>query len=211
MRWPLVFLAAGMPLLSARGASSDWLSAPKPKFPATALEKGYEGSVSLRLVLAKDGGVRSAEVIKSSGDPILDQTAQTTVLRWKMKPSAIQPADLERGRVEIVEFKEEAIMAASYPGRVKAGFTSENIWRPWKYAPFPYYPMESRLRHHFGAVVLNASIGNNGNVTLVKIIKSSGYPDLDEAAEIAVRHWQAHKEFIGKALRVPVNFSLTRR
>src|SRR5207302_10735516 len=89
-----------------RAAASDWLSAPKPNFPSNALRKGSEGSVRLRLLLARDGSVTNARILKTSGDPVLDETARSAVLKWKMKPGAIKASDLTRGRDEVIEFRQ---------------------------------------------------------------------------------------------------------
>ena len=105
--------------LPVRGdaATSDWLSAPKPEFPSSALKAGSEGSVKLRAVLAKDGHVTSTIISRSSGNSILDRTAQQAVSKWRMKPSAITTSDARQGRETIVEFKQEALVAAIYPDR----------------------------------------------------------------------------------------------
>jgi TonB family protein len=192
----------------ARGASSDWLSAPKPNFPPSALGKGSEGSVRLKLFFGKDGSVTSSKVLKTSGDSVLDETARTAVLRWKLKPSAIKPSDLTKGRIEEIEFRQETMRSATYPLGVAAGFSSEELWRKWTYAPFPYYPMDARRLRHTGMVVVSAKIGSDGRVVGVQIVKSSGYSDLDEMAVKAVRHWRAHGQFAGQNLEVPVNFTL---
>src|SRR5438105_3903142 len=107
-----------------QGATSDWLLAPKPAFPTPALKKGSEGSVKLRIVLAQDGSVAAATVSKSSRDPVLDETARKAVLKWKMRPAVIKPSDLTKGREEIIEFRQEALVAATYPGW-KAAFSNE--------------------------------------------------------------------------------------
>jgi TonB family protein len=101
----------------ADGATSDWLSAPLPTFPTSALKKGSEGSVKLQVVLAKDGHVIRTRILRSSGDPALDAAAQRAVSNWRMKPSAIRSSDLTKGRETIVEFKQEALVAAVYPDR----------------------------------------------------------------------------------------------
>jgi TonB family protein len=189
-------------------AGSDWLSAPKPNFPSSALRKGSEGSVKLKLLLAQDGSVTSAKVFKSSEDSTLDNAARTAVLRWKMRPSAIKPSDLTKGRIEEIEFRQETMRSATYPLGVAAGFSSEELWRKWTYAPFPYYPMDARRLRHTGMVVVSAKIGSDGRVVGVQIVKSSGYSDLDEMAIKAVRHWRAHGQFAGQNLEVPVNFTL---
>src|SRR5437588_6238757 len=124
MRSPVLFCILAVLILfgsNAQAAASDWLSAPKPNFPPSALRKGSEGSVRLKLVFARDGSVTSAKVFKSSGDSVLDETARNAVLKWKMKPGAIKPSDLTKGRVEVIEFRQEAALAAVYPDR-KASF-----------------------------------------------------------------------------------------
>jgi TonB family protein len=192
----------------ASAAASDWLSAPKPNFPPSALGKGSEGSVRLKLLFGSDGSVTSARILKTSGDTVLDETARSAVLKWKLKPSAIRAADLTKGRVEEVEFRQETMRSATYPLGVAAGFSSEELWRKWTYAPFPYYPMDARRLRHTGMVVVTAKIGSDGRVVGVQIVKSSGYSDLDEMAIKAVRHWRAHGQFAGQNLEVPVNFTL---
>lgn len=191
--------------------TSDWLSAPKPNFPPSALRKGSEGSVKLKLLFAQDGSVTSAKVFKSSGDSVLDETARNAVLKWKMKPGAIKPSDLTKGRVEEIEFRQEAMMSATYPLSVRAGFGGQDQWKRWIYAPFPYYPMDARRLRHQGTVLLIATIGKDGGVVAVQIFKTSGYADLDEQASKALRHWKAHKEYAGQKLGVPVRFTLSVR
>lgn len=192
-------------------AASDWLSAPKPDFPQNALRKGSEGSVKLKILLAQDGRVTTAKILKTSGDRVLDETARSAVLKWKLKRGAIKPSDLKKGRVEEIEFRQEALMAATYPLGVKAGFSTEQIWKPWIFAPFPNYPMDARRLRHTGKTFLRATIGSDGKVIAVQIVKTSGYSELDEAASLAVRHWRAHKQYAGQTLQVPVAFDITRR
>ena len=128
-----------------------------------------------------------------------------------MKPNAIKPSDLTKGRVEEIEFRQEAMMSATYPLSVRAGFDSEEQWKRWVHAPFPYYPMDARRLRHEGTVLLVATIGKGGEVVAVQLFKTSGHSDLDEEATKAVRHWKAHKEYAGQNLGVPVIFRLTRR
>jgi TonB family protein len=191
----------------ADGATSDWLSAPKPEFPSSALKKGSEGSVKLQVILAKDGAVRRTTVLKSSGNPMLDSTAVQAVSKWRMKPSAIKPSDLTHGRETVLEFKQEALLAAVYPDR-KAYFKSWEHTNIWMFAPFPAYPLESRRERHTGNVLLKATIGEEGSVANVQVLKSSGHNDLDEVALKAVRLWRAHKQFAGKTYAIPINFVL---
>ena len=194
-------------------ATSDWLSAPKPKFPSNALKAGSEGSVKLRVVLAKDGHVVSIMVLQSSGNPILDTAAQQGVSRWRMKPSAVTPSDLRQGRETIVEFKQEALVAAIYPDRQAYFGSPEHISKStmWMFAPFPSYPLSEREQHHTGTVLMKVTIGGDGGVASAQVLRSSGYPALDESAVKAVRLWRAHKQFAGKQGVFPIDFEMGRK
>jgi TonB family protein len=191
----------------ADGATSNWLSAPMPTFPTTALKKGSEGSVKLQIVVAKNGHVIRTTILRSSGDPALDAAAQRAVSKWRMKPSAIRPSDLTKGRETIVEFKQEALVAAVYPDR-------SAYWKSWKnldiwmFAPFPAYPLSVRQQHHTGRVLVGATIGTDGRVATLQMLQSSGHSDLDELAVKAVRLWRAHKQFAGKKYAIPIDFSI---
>ena len=187
------------------GATSDWLSAPMPTFPTSALKKGSEGSVKLQIVLAQDGHVIKTTILRTSGDPALDAAAQRAVSNWRMKASAIRSSDLTKGRETIVEFKQEALVAAVYPDR-------RAYWQGWKnldiwmFAPFPAYPLSVRQQHHTGRVLVKATIGGDGRVARVQVLQGSGHTDLDELAVKAVRLWRAHKQFSGKKYAIPINF-----
>jgi TonB family protein len=211
MRIAILFCVTTILFVGAKDvqSASDWLSAPKPKFPTNALQKGAEGSVKLRLVLEKNGSVTDATVLKSSGDSVLDETARTAVLKWKMRPSAIKASDLVRGRDEVIEFKQEALLAAVYPDR-RAYFDSWEHTEWWMYAPFPSFPLSERRLHHVGTVLLYGKIAEDGQVTNVRILQSSGYPELDRCAVAALRLWRAHKKYAGTQFKLPITFKLRR-
>jgi TonB family protein len=202
---------------SVSGATSDWWSAPKPKFPQSALKNGSEGSVSLRILIKEDGSVAAAKVLKSSGDPDLDVTAQKTVLKWRLNPRSIKPADLTTGRDEIVDFRQEAALAAIHPDRVgmfqdNSGRISETkFYKRWMFAPFPSYPFEARARHEEGRVLLSLTIGKNGKPEGVRIVQSSGHAILDQCAIRAVALWKAHKQYVGEKVVFPITFKVARR
>lgn len=207
---PSLFCVAALSIVlpyRASAATSDWLSSPKPKFPTSALKKGAEGSIELQVMVAKDGHVRATTVLRSSGDPILDSVASQAVSKWRMKPSAIKASDLTNGRKTIVEFKQEALVAAVYPDR-KAYFKRTKDTDIWMFAPFPAYPESVRQKYHTGKVLVKATIGGDGRVSGVQVLQSSGHSDLDELAVKAVRLWRAHKQFSGRQFRIPIDFSI---
>jgi len=164
--------------------------------------------VKLRIVVTKDGAVDHAVVVKSSGNRELDEAAQRGVLTWKMKRAAIKPTDLVQGREVLIDFREEAAVAARYPDRVTAAFSHTDDANIWRSAPFPSYPMEARLRHEEGLVQVKVKIGANGNVERVEVLQSSGHKSLDDAAVSAVQRWKAHPQYSGRTIAVPVQFRM---
>lgn len=56
--------------------------------------------------------------------------------------------------------------------------------------PSPVYPDRSRRRGDEGRVGMVARINPEGRVVHVEVVLSSGFPELDEAAERAVRRWR---------------------
>jgi TonB family protein len=186
---------------------SDWISAPKPKFPKEALKKGAEGWVKLQVVLDKAGHVVSSRVLRSSGDPVLDATAQTGVAKWRMNPAAVRPSDLTTGRATIIEFKQEAIVGARYPDRL-GYFEGLKGTDKFMSAPFPSYPLEDRRLHHTGTALIAAATGADGRVVEVYLLESSGYPTLDRCALAAVRLWRVHKQYAGYKFKVPIAFAI---
>src|SRR5438094_9977688 len=81
----------------ARGASTDWAEASKPAYPLNAALEGTHGEVKLRVAVNRDGRVREAGIVKSSGNKELDYAARAAVFKWRMNKSKIQPIDLSPG------------------------------------------------------------------------------------------------------------------
>jgi protein TonB len=80
----------------------------------------------------------------------------------------------------------------------------------------PSYPMASRQRRELGEVVLKVELAEDGAITSVEILASSGSPRLDDAARAAVLGWHCHPPKQGdRAVRAvaiqPIEFVLNRR
>jgi TonB family protein len=192
----------------AQSAASDWENQPGPSFPTSALERNVAGVVKLRLIITKSGTVDHVVLVKSSGDRVLDEAAERGVLLWRMNRDAIRPGDFVSGREVLLDFKEEAAVAARYPNGVVAGFSRVTDADIWRSAPFPAYPMDARLRHEQGIVRLKVVIGKNGNVAQIGVFQSSGHKALDDAAVRAVQLWRAHPRYAGRTFAVPIDFTL---
>lgn len=59
----------------------------------------------------------------------------------------------------------------------------------WVRRPQVVYPAEAKLRKEQGTVVIRALVNTQGVPAAVSVFKSSGYPDLDQAAQRAI--WDA--------------------
>ncbi len=58
-----------------------------PPYPRIARERGWEGTVVLRLTITREGTVERADIRSSSGFPILDEQALETVQKWRFEPA----------------------------------------------------------------------------------------------------------------------------
>lgn len=68
--------------------AADYLSNPKPPYPALSRRLGEEGVVRLNILVNADGTVARAEIEKSSGYTRLDEAALRTVQSsWKFEPA----------------------------------------------------------------------------------------------------------------------------
>ncbi|MFN2623809.1 MAG: energy transducer TonB [Chthoniobacterales bacterium] len=199
----LVLLAAD----TAGAASSIWQSAKPPKFPETALKRGSEGYVMIRVNVSPDGSVIRATVTKPSGDATLDEVGRAAVLKWKMKPEAIKREYATTGYSLRIEFHQAAPAIARYRDRT-AYFESYKSTEIWMSTPAPEYPYEARRGRIEGTAYLKVLIGLDGRPAKLDLVKSSGNVHLDNAALAAVRLWRAHKQYAGTTRLVPVRFTL---
>jgi protein TonB len=64
-------------------------SNPPPKYPRIARIRGYQGDVMLDVLVNKNGTVGDLKVIKSSGYPLLDKAAKSSVINWLFEPGMV--------------------------------------------------------------------------------------------------------------------------
>jgi periplasmic protein TonB len=56
----------------------------QPKYPEKARKKRIQGTVTMHVLISKDGDVATVELV--SGDPLLAPAAMEAVKQWKYKP-----------------------------------------------------------------------------------------------------------------------------
>jgi protein TonB len=64
-------------------------SNPSPKYPGIARIRGYQGNVLLDVLVNDDGKVDDVKIFRSSGYPILDRAATSSVKRWLFEPGRV--------------------------------------------------------------------------------------------------------------------------
>ncbi|MBI3098541.1 MAG: TonB family protein [Planctomycetes bacterium] len=69
-------------------AAPDPDGCPLPDYPALARRRGWEGRTLLRVRVAPDGSVLSAEVQTGSGYEVLDRAAVEAIREWRLRPAS---------------------------------------------------------------------------------------------------------------------------
>jgi protein TonB len=66
-----------------------------PRYPEQAYQRGWHGTVLLRLEIDAKGTVTQVSVVQSSGFPVLDAEALNTVRQWRARAARRngQPTD----------------------------------------------------------------------------------------------------------------------
>jgi D-alanyl-D-alanine endopeptidase (penicillin-binding protein 7) len=62
-------------------------SCSKPVWPKDALARRSQGTTTLRFLIDTDGSVAQSTVLKSSGDPSLDETARAAIAKCQFRPA----------------------------------------------------------------------------------------------------------------------------
>ena len=80
--------------------------------------------------------------------------------------------------------------------------------------PKPEYPEEAKEMRQQGVVVVSVEVGVDGHSNDVSVSRSSGFPQLDQAAVRGVRRWifepaRAAGQPVSSHVEVPVRFSLS--
>ena len=74
------------PKVELPSSDADYLQNPKPPYPPISKRLGEQGKVEVRVLINVNGAADKAEISRSSGYERLDQSALSTVLRWRYVP-----------------------------------------------------------------------------------------------------------------------------
>lgn len=178
------------PLASDAATGLKLIKGVTANYPEEAQKKGIEGKVTLRIVVNEKGRVSEATVL--SGPAELRQAALDSVKQWEFEPPAKAPvvaiADVGYGSPR------ECPNAVSTGGEITHSMRLKSQRDTYvdvvvdDKSPWVMYPDEDRKSGAAGEMILALTIGPEGKVAKVRIVKSVS-PSLDKLAMETVRRW----------------------
>jgi serine/threonine-protein kinase len=174
-----------------------------PEYPVEALSSRVQGVVILETTIGTDGRIRDVRVARSI--PLLDEAAVQAVRQWVYEPTIVNDVPVPVIISVAVEFKLTAPQPIRVGGAIKPPAQTKRVTPP--------YPPEAQAAGVQGLVIMEATIGVDGKVTDVRVLRS--IPLLDRAAMDAVRQFEYAPTVVNGVvvpviMTVTVNFTLTR-
>ncbi|WP_186775102.1 energy transducer TonB [Allorhodopirellula solitaria] len=93
------------PMAGLEATEVEFDSNPMPEYPAAAVAQRLEGTTMLRLSIDRQGRVRRAVVLRSSGSQLLDEAALAAVSKWHGKPATRFGVPIETEEVLPIRFR----------------------------------------------------------------------------------------------------------
>lgn len=159
-------------------------------YPEAAKKNHWEGIVTIKFLIQKDGKTGDVEITRSSGYPLLDSAAVQAVRDASPYPFPFSDRDsflveipLKFGQNDLpAPDAREAAARTACEEREYAGIVRKNI------SLILPYPREARENGWQGTTRVNMTIDKTGAVYNVRIVDSSGYKLLDDAVLWAIEN-----------------------
>lgn len=97
------------PISAAPGFTAEYLLNPVPRYPLIARRNGEQGTVTLRVLVTREGVPSEVRVEKSSGSSHLDGAALDAVRAWRFVPARRNGEAVEAWVLVPVVFKLEGV------------------------------------------------------------------------------------------------------
>jgi TonB family protein len=130
----------------------------------------------------------------STGDKDLDQAALKAFRQWRFKPGGASTVNVP---IRFTMDRATSPLATIAP-------------RDALYTPSTVYPAEARSKHLAGIGTVLVDVDPmSGYVTATRMLQSTGYRILDEAALNAFRQWRFRPGTVSR-VRIPIRFLVPR-
>jgi TonB family protein len=169
-----------------------------PEYPEEVRAKQIQGQVIVSIAVDKKGDVTEAKVV--DGNPLLGAAAVKAIEQWKFRPYLLNGEAVDVSSSITVNFRlkppvpaessvplESSVPPGADQGprrNVRSGVMEGNLIRRVD----PSYPLEAKVRHIQGDVILSAVITKDGNIAELRVVK--GDPILAKATLQAVKQWK---------------------
>jgi len=178
-----------------RACSTEGIIPPKPlgphaiseaDYPQDATKLGEQGDVYITFLINEDGTVTDPIVVRSSGSPRLDAASAVLVTRWRYNPARQGESPVScRQRARVV-------------WRLMVADNSVD-------ADPRYYPPQYREHGTQAETSFLVSLDESGTIISMKVLMSSGDPQLDEAGITFLKSLKfTAAEMSGKAIKTGV-------
>jgi len=174
-----------------------------PTYPPLARQARIQGTVVLKIVIAKSGDVQDVQLV--SGHPMLAPAAIAAVKQWKYQPYLVNgdPADVETAvQVNFKIADDTSALQGGVPAQGSAGSSSETVglaaprvrvseavMRSFRIVKVdPIYPPSAIQEALQGQVTLDVLIDKSGDVAKISVMSS--HPVFAQPAIDAVKQWR---------------------
>jgi len=184
------------------------LFAPRPEYPYLASKERIAGSgIAVMKIDPKTGRVVRAFMAISTGASILDEATLSAVRQWRFKPGTVRFVKVP------ISYTVMGGYSVGYRGYERHSKSMDDVLASYLgkgtvlNGPIPEYPTGIRGESREGRGVYELHAGKSGHVENVKVLKSSGDPLFDTAAQKTLGKWRLSRGPL--TLELPLQFVLT--
>ena len=175
------------------------LRIPPPNYPAQALAKGTQGTVTVTFTIRPDGSTGSIRIVRSTPPGLFDAAARAAVSRWRFRPAMTDGVAVSTRVTQTLQFRPSSTLqqavakqspnpSTANSGTIPADSVPANI-HPVRVIP-PSYPLGAYRAHQGGRVTVAFTVMRNGQPRDIHILAAHPLHIFDRAATEAVRQWR---------------------